>query len=1054
MSAELQELRQKRLNWVKSNQENGFDEGINRLLTELYPDNAHFIYELLQNAEDPQATEVHFKLTESSVEFTHNGKRLFTYKDVESITSIGNSTKRDDATSIGKFGVGFKAVFAYTNIPEIHSGDFHFRIRDLVVPETDGAEQYQTDSKRTRFIFPFDNPKKPAATAIQEISKGLQALSDNTLLFLSHIRKIDYTLSDGRMGSLQRIDHGDGQINIHIIKPNCEETISHWLHFQKDVEVTDDDGKTKTCRIAIAYSLVEENNKKTEEKTWKIVPLDRGQVSIYFPTEKETSNLKFHLHAPFGSTVARDSVRDCLDNEQLRDHLAELVVESLTAIRDQGLLKLSFLAALPNPADNLTGFYEPIRKAVVEVFKNESLTPTRNGSHGPSTGLFRGPARIANILNDDELSFLTNYTPPLWTANPPPQSQREENFLDSLEIESWGWSELVDVINSADEDEERERIEAWISKKEDAWLMRLYALLGEANEEHFKYVHADNIKIVRIITNKGIAHVVPSEAFFPPEDKTSAPSDILFVKPETYKAGKSNTQKELARSFLVDLGVRSFDVRTSIELKLESYENLSEEIEDWVYDEKFKSWTKKWLIRRHCEKVDASYYEDLKLFISYWKKNPTEHSLFRNKTILFGLSNENIPCWSKSDELCLDTPYIETGLAELVAIHKKKPLWFGYQDNLSKSQLKDFVDFLIAIGVMKGFLVVKAPIYKNKNYITLTNYQYYTKETNTSIQDDYSIDHLEQYLNKPSISCARLIWETLIKTSQNSIKARYRPNQQYDTHETESQFVSHLKSHAWIPNKHGDFCMPKDMSRDDLRNDFPYDDSKGMLTAIGFGENARRKSEEYRANDKKAKHLGFKSLEQARKLAELANSGISESEIEQLIASQKVIEQPTQSVPNPDRRRKGILERSESALFKENVIRERSIQPGIMPITAEAKAYLRAKYTNKYNEMVCQCCSQIMPFKIGDAYYFEATQCLKNLDKHHIENRLALCPTCSAMYLYARHDDDEKVKTAILNISEEDAAAVEIPVTLARKSHKIRFVGTHWFDLRTIIDQV
>jgi len=52
----LDELYEKRLNWVKANRENGFEDGIKRLLTELYPDNAHFIYELLQNAEDPGAT--------------------------------------------------------------------------------------------------------------------------------------------------------------------------------------------------------------------------------------------------------------------------------------------------------------------------------------------------------------------------------------------------------------------------------------------------------------------------------------------------------------------------------------------------------------------------------------------------------------------------------------------------------------------------------------------------------------------------------------------------------------------------------------------------------------------------------------------------------------------------------------------------------------------------------------------------------------------------------------------------------------------------------------
>ena len=79
---------------------------------------------LLQNAEDTTANTVRFTLSNEDIRFEHNGARFFNLKDVESITSIGVSTKRNDPTNIGKFGVGFKAVFAYTNTPEIHSGEF------------------------------------------------------------------------------------------------------------------------------------------------------------------------------------------------------------------------------------------------------------------------------------------------------------------------------------------------------------------------------------------------------------------------------------------------------------------------------------------------------------------------------------------------------------------------------------------------------------------------------------------------------------------------------------------------------------------------------------------------------------------------------------------------------------------------------------------------------------------------------------------------------------------------------------------------------------------
>ena len=48
-----------------------------------YCDSAHFIYELLQNADDAKATEVEMVLTKNQFIFTHNGKERFTVSDPE-----------------------------------------------------------------------------------------------------------------------------------------------------------------------------------------------------------------------------------------------------------------------------------------------------------------------------------------------------------------------------------------------------------------------------------------------------------------------------------------------------------------------------------------------------------------------------------------------------------------------------------------------------------------------------------------------------------------------------------------------------------------------------------------------------------------------------------------------------------------------------------------------------------------------------------------------------------------------------------------------------------
>lgn len=1009
--------------------------GIMNIVTELYPDIAHFIYELLQNAEDVNATEITFRLGSEELVVEHNGIRLFTEIDIKSITSIGASTKHNDINQIGKFGIGFKAVFSYTDTPHIYSGKSAFKIRDLIVPEP--IAPLNELSNITIFKFPFNNPKKLPAIATQEIERSLRALSDNTLLFLSHIRRIEYRLPDGSTGSLQRINHDGERIEIRTQHPGGGETVSHWLHFQKSVDVIDDDGKPKTCNIAIAYNLVEESDKKTEEKTWKIVPLPNGQVSIYFPAESETSNLRFHLHAPFASTVARNCVHHELKaNQQLRDRIAELVVESLTTIRDQGLLTVNFLAVLPNPADNLAGnapFYEPIRKAIIQAFENDALTPMKRGGHAAAKDIFKGPASISDIIDDEDLVLLLddNYEIPMWVSNPPQRNQREDRFLESLDIKEWGWDELVNSISWLYDNEEQKRIETWISKKDDIWLMRFYALLGEAIDTHDECADVSNLQIVRVSTGDGDKHVTPTEVYFPLENGDTPPTtDVLFVKSAVYTGGRSESQKKFAKSFLETAGVRTYDLKASVQLRLKCYENPPKQIED-------------------------SYFEDLKLFISYFKKNPLEQSLFKNLTYLLGLGmsyEDNLLYWSKPEQLCLDQPYLETGLATFTAIHGKKQVWRGYKEKLNTDQLKDFVDFLKANGVMIGLKVSQAPLNKNPKWSNLLKDKHNGKrESQTNcIEEDYSIIEIERFLKLRSYS-AELIWNTLIKADTKVAKARYRPNSSCVIREADSQLVHHLKNHAWIPNKQGDFCKPQDMTRDDLRKEFPYDDRNGLLTAIGFGENARRRSEEYQAKNNKAQEMGFESAEQAAKFAELAKRGISPDE---LLAQQKRAEQPEESVPNPDRRRKGVLERSENVPSKESVMRERSIQPGIANVVDEAKAYLLARYTNANGETVCQCCQNEMPFKIGDAYYFEAVQCVKKMENHHIENRLALCPTCAAMYQHARETDDEQIQNSIVNNSSpDDAPSVEIPVILAGNECQLRFVGTHWFDLKTVFSK-
>ncbi len=109
------------------------------LLANRYDDRTHFIYELLQNAEDALARRlnwqgsrtVSFHLNKEVLRFTHSGEP-FNEKDVRGICGIDEGTK--NLTEIGRFGIGFKSVYAFTDRPEIHSGIENFAVESFVWP--------------------------------------------------------------------------------------------------------------------------------------------------------------------------------------------------------------------------------------------------------------------------------------------------------------------------------------------------------------------------------------------------------------------------------------------------------------------------------------------------------------------------------------------------------------------------------------------------------------------------------------------------------------------------------------------------------------------------------------------------------------------------------------------------------------------------------------------------------------------------------------------------------------------------------------------------------
>ncbi len=1028
----LEELRKKRLKWVEANRENGFEDGIKHLLADLYPDNAHFIYELLQNAEDAKATEVRFILKEDGVEFEHNGGRLFSDEDVEAITSIGISTKKDDPTNIGKFGVGFKAVFAYTETPEVASGEFHFRIRDLVVPDTNGLAHCDLGEKETRFSFPFNNPEKAREKARDEIERNLRRLNESTLLFLNNIRKIEYLLPDSPPGFLERRETDGNRIKILIEHPeDSEETSVFFLRFEKEVVVNDEDDKPKSCRIAIAFGL-----EKPEGQGWEIRALNRGQVCIYFPAEKERSNLRFHLHAPFASTVARDSVRDSDANEDLCGHLANLTTESMIAIRDQGLLDVGFLAVLPNERDNIPAFYRPIQERLIEAFKSESLTPMKRGGHAPAAGVYRGRRQLSDLIKDEDLATILgeDRSLPLWVANPSQRNQREDNFLSMLDISTWAFENLVDALPG-----ESEPIPGWLSEKLDEWHQRLYALLSEdLGEENDLWWKVKSLRIVRLSNgdfSKG------KDCFFPTEETEDDPN-FPRVAEGVYSSGSNKRQKDRSRKFLEEIGVRKVGERERIEAILKQRYTKEAEIP-----------------------TDAVYWKDLKRFILFLVEHPTETALviFWNY-LIFKLVDDRRgrPC-----QVYLDSPFDDTGLSAYYEVLGDEAKRWPLSQNYEESEIK-----LLDIGEFAKRVGVQTELCPKKQFIPLEHPEWSKlrdsgRWTKNGIDKDYDIREFDELLAEPNSRKSKLVWNTMNELSDDCLKAKYRSNSWQSIKTASSTLVHKLRKKDWVPQKQNDqeeyaFLKPVDAVVELLPDGFKLKTGAEWLEATEFGKN-RREREEQEHSEKEQETQEYRQKAEREQIAAESLgtdkegfervkefSALSPEEQKRLLDESKQQSSskfPEREPTNSERRGERVAEQAEDAPDRIFVKRPRSVSVEREAVKSETEPYLRNLYTEN-DELFCQICHQPMPFKLSDGkHYFEMVEFLE-LNKRHYENYLALCPNHAAMYRHA-NDSKNSVLDSFKNLEPEQ---LKMALTLAKQGVAIEFTKTHIEDLRVVID--
>lgn len=405
--------------------------GIWKSIIDKYPETAHFVYELLQNADDAKATTATIILYRDEMIFKHNGTKHFNITseedektgDINAITGIGNSTKVDNNDSvddsneeqsnkIGKFGVGFKAVFQYTDAPLIYDEYFKFKIENYIIPTLLTDDHPLRKKDETLFVFKFKyNEEERSYNHIVERIENL----DSPILFLHNLSKIKIIIERGDnkrdeyeySKEIVYTEEFDNKVLFSKIKLKHPKGSSSILLFTKRITLNHE-GVKSTHDVNVGYFY--------DEKKRKLITNSVQKVFCFFPT-RENFDSCFICHAPFLLTDNRQNLKP---GEQTNKTLIELIgwlaAKSVLILRDYGkkekifLIDENIIDILPKPDWKCSpkAIHETVfSKSFEGIIRNENIFLSRNFIYlSLSESCIGAPKELIDLLSSTQLREL------------------------------------------------------------------------------------------------------------------------------------------------------------------------------------------------------------------------------------------------------------------------------------------------------------------------------------------------------------------------------------------------------------------------------------------------------------------------------------------------------------------------------------------------------------------------------------------------------------------------------------------------------------------------
>lgn len=506
----------------------------------------HVLSELLQNADDAQATEASAFIENGAFHFQHNGID-FTHDHFASLCRFGFSNKRALHT-IGFRGIGFKSVFSLGPSVEVRTPTLAVRFNDRRFTEPVWITDGEFSEAKTQIKVAILDQHR-----LREIKENLVQWSKNpySLLFFRNIRSL--TIDNH---SVAWLEQGVGPVRGSQWMQLEGSSDDPMLLVRSDLEPFPED----------ALAEIQQEKMLGVDEVMEFPPCRveillgaEGRLHVVLPTGQETT-LSYASNAPFIQDPARLKIKDpeiSPTNRWLLNRVGKLAADTMLTWLSASALTLELRAAayrlFPGKSKLKSLFEssceETVSEAFIQEIYNKPVLLTEQGDVLPKGECVEYSMALLEVWNPDEVAEW-------FDSQKRPALSRKIESSDCSRLKAWNMVQSISI---------NEVLEVMGRKglpRPDTWqqLLKLWSLLS--SQLLPKYGNSEWLEKVHIFPAKG-KHLLQSGGLVVrfSEKSKLAPCDHPFL------AGKVNVLDDEWTEFLQVTGEKRVTNETKEELE-------------------------------------------------------------------------------------------------------------------------------------------------------------------------------------------------------------------------------------------------------------------------------------------------------------------------------------------------------------------------------------------------------------------------------------------------------------------------------------------------------